>query len=234
MSTGTGTGTQAGPPYAVTAGDVVGRIRAALDDAAGATWSDAELLGFLNEAVGEYSQHLPRVGEVTLAAVAGARRFALPWDVAAVLSVECPAGQEPPVYLSRRRRQSPAFYAGRHYDALLPRDLTGPPALLLSFAPEAGAALAVRFLRPHDSELAAASYLTVPAEHHHVLLQYVLFAAARQLQAREQAAPTNSSNLLMGQLASNARRLELAYLNALNRILYQRLGEGEMVGWSDE
>ena len=231
MSNGTGTGTAAAPPYAVTAGALLGDIRVALDDSGAATWSEAELLGFLNEAVREYSQHLPRLGEVTLAAVAGARRYTLPWDAAAVLSVEYPAGQEPPVFLARRRRRSPAFNAGRAYDALLPRDLTGPPALLLSFAPEVGTALLARFLRPHDSELGASSYVTVPAEHHHVLLQYSLFAAARQLQAREQAAPTNSSNLLMAQLASNARRLELAYLNALNRILYHRLGEGEMVGW---
>ena len=233
MSTGSGTGTVAAPPYAVTAGELVGDIRAALDDGAAATWSDVELLGFLNEATREYSQHLPRVGEVTLAAAVGTRRYALPWDAAAVLSVEYPAGQQPPAYLTRRRRQSPTFSAGRHYDALLPRDLTGPPALLLSFEPEAGTTLAARYLRPHDSELSAGSYVTVPAEHHHVLLQYVLFAAARQLQAREQAAPTNNSNLLMGQLAGNTRRLELAYLNALNRILYHRLGEGEMVGWSE-
>ena len=234
MSTGSGTGTAAAPPYAVTAGELVSQIRLALDDAAAAVWSDGELLGFVNEAAREYSQHLPRLGEVTLAAVADTRRYPLPYDAAAVLSVEYPAGQEPPAFLTRRRRQSPSFAGGRYYDALLPRDLTGPPALLLSFAPAAGTALLARFLRPHDSELSAGSYLTVPSEHHHVLLQYVLFAAARQLMAREQAAPTNNSSLLMGQLASNARRLELAYLNALNRILYQRLGEGEVVGWGGE
>ena len=90
----------------------------------------------------------------------------------------------------------------------------------------------MRYLRPHQSSLTADDYLTVPADHHHVLLQYVLFAAARRQQAGEQAAPTNNSSLLMAQLAANTRRLELAYLNALNRILYHRLGEGEVVGWS--
>jgi hypothetical protein len=216
----------------VTAGDVISEIRAALDDAAAATWSDAELLGYLGEGVREYSVHLPRVVEATLAAVAGERRYALPWDAAAVLSVEYPRGQEPPAYLPRRRYKAQGFAAGRYYDLLPSHDLTQPPALLLSFAPEAGEALAVRYLRPHESDLTADTYLTVPAEHHHVLLQYVLFAAARRLQSAEQAAPTNNSSLLMGQLAANTRRLELAYLNALNRILYQRLGEGEAVVWS--
>ncbi len=55
------------------------------------------------------------------------------------------------------------------------------------------ASLVVGFLRPHESDLSAESNLTVPVEHHHVLLQYVLFAAARQLQAREQAKPTNNT-----------------------------------------
>lgn len=227
----TGTGTRAAAPYAVTAGELLDEIRAALDDAAGATWSDAELLGFLGEAVREYSQHLPRVSEAALAAVAGARRYPLPGDATAVLSVEYPSDREPPAYLYRRRRKSAAFAAGRHYDVALSHDLTTPPQLLLSFEPEAGETLTVRYLRPHQSDLTADDYLTVPAEHHHVLLQYVLFAAARRQQAGEQAGPTNNSSLLMGQLAANARRLELAYLNALNRILYQRLGEGEMVGW---
>ena len=227
----TGTGTRAAAPYAVTAAELVGDVRAALDDTAAATWSDAELLGFLAEAVREYSQHLPRASEVTLAAVAGERRYALPWDAAAVTGVEYPAGQEPPAYLYRAPYKSRRFDDGRHYHVLPSHDLARPPALLLGFDPAAGETLVVRYLHPHDSDLSADTYLTVPAGHHHVLLQYVLFAAARQLQGREQAAPTNNSSLLMAQLAANARRLELAYLNALNRILYHRLGEGEVVGW---
>lgn len=230
MATGSGTGERAAPPHAVTAAELLSDIRAALNDAAAATFSDAELLSFLGEAVREYSQHLPRAAETALAAVAEERRYALPYDTTAVLSVEYPTDREPPVYLARRRYKSPRFH-GACYDVLRSHDLTAPPLLLLALAPEAGETITVRYLRPHASDLTGDTYLTVPAEHHHVLLQYVLFAAARRRQAQEQAAPTNNSNLLMGQLAANARRLELAYLNALNRILYHRLGEGEVVGW---
>jgi hypothetical protein len=204
--------------------------RAALGDG-GSTWSDDELLGFLAEGVREYSQHRPRLGEASLATVAGAMRYALPGDATAVLSVEYPGGAEPPSYIKHRRRKSRGFSDGRHYDALLTRDLTNPPALLLSFETADDETIAVRYLHPHDSDLSAESNLTVPAEHHHVLLAYVLFAAARQLQNKEQAAPTNNSGLLMAQLASNTRRLELAYLQALNRILTHAQGEGEIVVW---
>ena len=234
----TGTGTRAAPPYAVTAGELISDVRVALDDGAAAAWSDAELLGFLAEAVREYSQHLPRVGEAALVAIAGRRRYALPWDAAAVTAVEYPLDREPPAYLTRlpyksRRFDGDGHGHGRHghYDVLLSHDLTRPPELLLGFDPDAGETLVARYLHPHESDLAADTYLTVPADHHHVLIQYVLFAAARQLQAREQTAPTNNSGLLMAQLAANTRRLELAWLNALNRILYHRLGAGEIVVW---
>jgi hypothetical protein len=214
----------------VTAGELLVEIRAALGNG-GAAWSDDELLGFLGEAVREYSLHRPRVSEAALATAAGAMRYALPGDAAAVLSVEYPSGAEPPSYIARLSRKSRRFTGGRHYDVLATRDLTNPPALLLSFETVAGETITARYLRPHDSDLSAESDLTVPAAHHHVLRQYVLFAAARQLQGREQAAPTNNSGLLMAQLASNARRLELAYLAALNRILYHEQGEGEIVVW---
>lgn len=233
IDTGTGTGTPAAAAHAVTAAALLADARVALDDVAEANWSDDELLVFLAEAVREYSQHLPRASETTLAALAGTRRYSLPWDTTAVIAVEYPAGMEPPARLRRRRYKSPAFEAARHYDVLLSHDLTAPPALLLSFDPTAGETIAVRYLRPHESSLTAGTYLTVRADHHHVLVQYILFAAARRLQSREQTTPTNNSSLLMGQLAANARRLELAYLNALNRILYHRLGEGEAVGWGE-
>jgi hypothetical protein len=213
----------------VTAGELINDVRAALGD--GAPWSDAELLGFLAEGVREYSQHRPRLGQASLTAEAGAVRYALPGDATAVLSVEYPAGAEPPSYIMRLGHKSRRFTDGRHYDVVWTRDLSDPPRLLLSFEPEDEETIAVRYVRPHDSDLSAGSNLTVPAEHHHVLLAYVLFAAARQLQSREQAAPTNNSGLLMSQLASNARRLELAYLQALNRILTHAQGEGEIVVW---
>jgi hypothetical protein len=214
----------------VTAGELIAGVRAALGDG-GSSWSDAELLGFLGEGVREYSQHRPRLGEAALVAEAGAVRYALPGDLTAVLSVECPSGAEPPSYIMHARPRSRRFSDGRRYGVLMNRDLTNPPVLLLSFEPTGDETITVRYVHPHDSDLSAESNLTVPADHHHVLVAYVLFAAARQLQGREQVAPTNNSGLLMSQLASNTRRLELAYLQALNRILTHAQGEGEIVSW---
>ncbi len=232
MTEHTGTGTRAAPPYAVTAAALLADCRAALADAGDTpAWSDAELLIFLNEAIREYSQHLPRVAETRLAAVAGVRRYALPADTRALLSVEYPEGRDPAVYLTRLAHKSRRFGQNSSaYDFLPRHDLTAAPSLLLSFDPAAGETLVVRHTQPHASAATANDDLTVPADHHHVLLGYVLFAAARQLQAAEQANPTGGS-LMMAQLAANARRHELAYLNALNRILTQRQGESSVVAW---
>jgi len=231
MTTYTGTGTTAAAPGGATAGTLAAECRAALGDAGEtATWSDGELIGFLNEGLREYSQHLPRVGIVRLAAVAGTRRYALPGDTLAVLSVEYPEGREPAEYLARRPHKSRRFAgAATAYDFLPRHDLTAAPALLLNFDPAADEILAARITRPHAAVAAAADRLTAPAEHHHVLVQYVLFAATRQRQVREQA--TGDNVLLMGQLAANARRHELAYLQSLNRILTQRQGESSVVAW---
>lgn len=228
---GAGTGTPAATPATVTAQNLIDQIQVSLADTAESTFDEDDLLVWLNEAIREYSQHFPRAAEVIIAAEEGETRYALPADAIAVMGVAYPAAAEPPAWLARRGHRSAGFAGARAYDVAWTRDLTEAPELLLGFAPAAGSSLAVRTARPHNSALSAAGNVTVPAEHHHVLIQYVLFAAARQLQAREQAAPTNNSSLLMAQLASNARRLELAYLNALNRILTQRLGEGEVVAW---
>ena len=232
MSTYTGTGSRAEAAGSVAAAAVLADCRAALaDEGQPPAFSDADLLAFLNEAIREYSQHLPRVATVMLTALAGVRRYALPGDTLAVLDVEYPEGAEPAVYLTRRPHKGRAFAAAADaYDFLPRHDLTSPPALLLSFDPTTGTTLRARATRAHAALATVNDYLTVPADHHHVLLQYVLFAAARRLQAAEQAAPTGGS-LLMAQLAANARRLELAYLNALNRILTQRSGESAVVVW---
>lgn len=229
MTTHTGTGTRAGLPGWVTAAALAGQLRVALADESETTWTAAQLLAFINEAIREYSVHLPRQSEAVITAVDGVRRYGLPWDTTDVTSVEYPAGQSPATYLHRLGYRHRRFTsAGRLYDVWGAPD---QPALVLSFDPEPGATLRVRYRHPHAHDLAAEDEVTVPRAHHYVLVQYGLFAAARQLQAAEQANPTSSSSLLMSQLASNTRRLELAYLNALNRILTAGLGEAAVVAW---
>ncbi len=231
MATGSGTGKRAAAGASVPAGELVARLRTMLGDAAAATWSDDELLALLNEAVEEYSVHLPRRSEVRLTAVDGERRYGLPVDTAVVTGAVVGPDEASPVRLLRLSEANGRFRGGAVYDVAWSDDAATPPVLVLGRDWPAGTVLAVRLLRPHDANLSTATAVTVPAAHHHVLLAYGLFAAARRLQQQEQANPTSSSSLLMSQLASNVRRLELAYLHALNRILTGRLGSSERVVW---
>lgn len=230
---GAGTGTPATPAQAITAQELIDdSIRPALNDTAAAEYTDAELLAFLNEAIKEYSQHFPRTAETDLTAVANTRTYNLPVDAINVTAVEYPAGDNPPEFISRMSRQRPSFARFEYYDFLPSGDLTSYPVLLLSFDPVAAETITVTYHYPHDNTLALSDNITVPSDHHHVLVQYVLFAAARQQQATEEANPTSSSSLLMSQYASNTRRYELSYLNAINRIIYHRRGQSVTITWT--
>ena len=109
MTTGSGTGTRAAAGAIVPASELVARLRAMLGDAAASTWSDDELLAILNEAVGEYSVHLPRMGEVRLTAVAGARRYGLPVETAVVTGVVAGPDEAAPVPLAAAGRGERPF-----------------------------------------------------------------------------------------------------------------------------
>lgn len=233
MATGQGQGTPAAVPSSVLAGDLItDAIRPALDDAGSAHFTDAELLSFLNEGIREYSQHLPRIDETTIVAVAQTSDYALPADCTAVLSVEYPLNQWPRTWLTYTRHARADFSIARDaYDYTQPNDADTTPTLILSFRPTAGEMLLVTYQRPHDHALTAADNITVPSEHHHVLIQYVMFAAARQLQAKEEANPSSPNSLLMSQYATNTRRYELIWLNGIQRILYQRRGKSARIAW---
>jgi len=69
------------------------RVRAELNDAGGTPlWSDAALNQWLDEAIREYGEHLPREASVSLTSVAGQAEYALPGDLDRMLRVEHPAG----------------------------------------------------------------------------------------------------------------------------------------------
>lgn len=228
-TTGAGTGTQAAAPGATTAQNLIDQAQVALADTAAAEFSEAQLLQFLNEAIREYSQQLPRLSTTSL--TASGRTYTLPYDLKAVISVEYPAGEEPPCFLAQVPHKALRFTDRPAYDVLHRLDLTSYPQLLLSFDPTAGETIAVRYQHPHNHSLAAADHVTVPADHHHVLISYMLYAASRMQQLIEQANPTGSSSLLMAQLMTNTRRAELTYLNALNRILQATAGQSSSASW---
>src|SRR5690349_11462559 len=69
------------------------RIRSELNDAGGTPlWSDAALNQWLDEAIREYGEQLPREVSLSLTSVGGQAEYALPSDTDRVLRVEHPGG----------------------------------------------------------------------------------------------------------------------------------------------
>lgn len=231
------TTTTAGTPVASGSGfsDLLARCAVALDDALNATWTTAELAVFLNMAIGDYSKHFPRTRQVTLVVQAGQRAVRLPEDMVEALAVAYPAGVEPPAYLGRCAYTHADFgRLARCYDVVIPPDNEGRGELWLSQVPRESGSLTLTYLARHNSIADPHAPLgdsSVPHAHEDLLIRYVTWQAALQLQQREQQAPTSNSSLLMAQYAQNARRLEVSYQTALKQALFAVEGRSRAVTW---
>lgn len=233
MATGSGTGTPALSPSAVSASSLItDHIRIALDDALSLEFTDAELLSFLNEAIREYTQHFPRNLDISIVAVPGQFIYPLPSTCRNILTVEYPADHDPPIHILRITNHPPLSASGPFYEFIPRFDQNTAPLLRLSESPAAGSSLRVTIQQEHNFNLLLSDNITVPADHHHILVHYTLFACARQQLAREEANPTSASSLLMAQYASNTRRYEVIYLNAINRIIFHRRGISSVRSWT--
>ena len=81
---------------------LVDELQVDLSDPGAATWSETELLQFLNDAVKDYSVYFPRVARVDVVTAVADRRYNLPSDYVGLVSVEYPADETLPSYLVRK------------------------------------------------------------------------------------------------------------------------------------
>ena len=216
--------------------DFVNRCQLFLNDEGAGTWDTEMIATFLNDAVRDYSQHFPRVQEQTIETADGIQYYDLAQDFLGVLSVEYPAGQVPPAYLSRKSYTAGGFWhSNSYYDILPNRSADDPDELWISADTAGGEQITVRYHALHTliaDPAAPAESLTVPQEHQQLLVKYVRWQAALHLASAEQQAPTSNSSLLMAQLAQNARRDELAYHTAVAQALYAAEGQSKQAHWT--
>lgn len=216
-----------------TLGNLIDDCEADLADSANAVWSAADIQRWCEDAIVDYSQHFPLIASQTINCSAGDRTYDLASTFKAMISVEYPAGQEPPLYLQPRPYLGHGFWqAGIYYDVIDRGDDTEPAELWLSAAPAAGESIAVTFQSHHPIPATTATLLTVPDEHLPLLRAYVRWQALVQLQAVEEANPTSNSSLLMSQLAINSDRARRAYVDGLARALYAN-AKSVIVSWLD-
>lgn len=204
-----------------------------LDDAGGATWSQSVIEGWVNEAIGGYSVHFPRLISSSINVTAGVRVYELPANFREMVSVAYPAGDSPPNYLGRLPFQRADFWQGDNwYDVVSRRQSGDADELWISRSPSAGESIGVLYQGVHDDGLASGGTVTVPGEHHPILLAHVYWKACLALLSAEQQSPTGSSSLLMGQLSSNADRAKRAYFQAIAQGLAAQEGRSGTAVWS--
>jgi len=215
---------------------LIDRCQVFLNDESDSTW-DTEMIGtFLNDAIRDYSQHFPRVRTAAIDLSTGSNAYNLPEDILGIVSVEYPAGEDPPQYLRRKDYTAVCFWSDEQlYDIVRNRDDANVDELWLSADPNTGETAIIYYNAYHqliaDPSTPGGSN-TVPEEHQQLLVKYVNWQASLHLAFAEQQFPTSNSSLLMAQLAQNARRNELSYHTALQQAIYAAEGLSKYTHWA--
>ena len=200
-------------PGGVTMQMLIDQVQIDLGDVAETTWSEMDLLQWLNDAIRDYSLRWPRTRRVTIAAVSGVHIYDLPDDFLCMVSVAYPGGGERPLYLGQRCYMDAEFWqVDDFYDVVWRHDQDAADELWIGATPEGGESLTVEYLAYHPHNLAAGDNCSVPVEHHHLLRTYAAWRALLWVMILEQQDPTDGSHLLLGQFADNVNEMRMTYL----------------------
>lgn len=161
------------------------RVRAELGDGGGTPlWSDALLHQWLDEAIREYGEQLPREASTSLVSVAGQASYALPSDLDRVLRVEHPDGV---LRLAARPAGGDITSVGAtgRSPAVGTFDVWGGQ-LVLEPAPEAGGeAIQVRYLATYPTPATDGAVLATPSRDDAALVWAVCARALRWINTDE-------------------------------------------------
>jgi len=214
--------------------NLIDACEADLDDSGNAIWSAADIEQWCRDAIADYSLHF-HIGEAaSIACSDDTRSYDLPARFLDVATVEYPAGEDPPQFLDRRPQNHPDFWReDGYFDIQYHNSDTTDDQLLISTKPSTGESITVNWIGMYDNTIATGAAITIPAEHHAILRNYVVWRAILQLKSAEEASPTSNSSLLMSQLAINVDRARRAYTDILAKALYAT-SHSSVVSWQDQ
>lgn len=221
-----------------TLADIADRCQDALADAAAGTWSQNLVEDWVVEAIRSYSNSFPQLGlQQSITTTADTRKYDLEVDFTQVISVEYPVGEDPPEYLIRRDYLHPNFWTEAGYfdivNNMATYDADVRMEIWISEKPAADEYIKVHYYANHTLPTASGDKVTVPDEHQHLLVQFVVWQAWRALTSAEMQDPTSNSSLLMAQMNQNMRDARRDYYRQLD-ILRSQMAEGGIAGvWTD-
>lgn len=213
--------------------NLIDDCEADLGDSSNTTFAAADVEQWCRDAIADISQHFPRVLVKDITTTLDDRQYDLSAGTLDILQVEYPQGEDPPEFLLPRSIYHPQFWnEDGYYDMLRHSDDTDVNEILITTKPPADETIRITHTAEHDNTILTSASLTVLARHQHIMRNYVMWRAALQLKALEEADPTSNSSLLMSQLAINVDRARRSYVDALAKAVYSE-SKGGPVSWQN-
>jgi len=210
------------------------RAQNAINDAAAGVWSQNIIQEWVCEAIRDYNTYFRRTMTSSHSISSSSRTLTLSRLIREVLHVEYPANEDPPQYLTRKNRYAPDFYNSDDYWDFEPINEYGftedggtSPYIVFSTAPTVGETVVVLSRALHDAELSSGSLVTVPDEHQHLLVLFVLWKAHSERTITEAQNPDTSIRLIQ-QMKTAAQMAEQDYRRAI-KLAQQATAPG---GWT--
>ena len=190
-------------------------------------WPNATLDAWIIAGIRLYSAHFPRHWRAALELIEPLAVYVLPggYEHVALLSVEYPAGEDPPRFCRLVAEDSPEFASGGDYYALRGASATGSAAqvgqIVFARMPELGDTCYVEYLAGHTLPTAGtdAAVISVPAQHVEAITAFVEFCALHELEA-DAASAVDESSIVLSQLGQEARRAWLRYKEVMDRLVW--------------
>lgn len=216
-----------------TRADLRRSLRQMLTDAT--AMPDSQLDEWCRQAIYDYSLHFPYSRTASWDAAAGVRFYTIYLEAAttiihAVLGVEYPVGEEPPVMLSRKSQHEADFYGGAYYDLLLEGY---NQVLVLGQTPSGGEGIKIVYESEHLYPTLEDSNLTVPDRHLELLRLFVQWKAISSLELSE-AVDVGRQGDLLRELGLNSRQAAQAYHARMHQLLEATAPGGWVAAWTVE
>ena len=191
-------------------------------------WPNATVDAGIIAGIRLYSAHFPRHWRTELTLIPTVDNYVLPggYELQGLLSVEYPAGEDPPRFCRLVAENSAELASGGDYYAFRGASaVTGVAAhvgqIVFAREPEVGDACYVEYLAGHTLPVAGvdAAVLTVPAHHVEAITAFVEFWALHELEADE-AAALDATTVGLSQLGQGARRAWMRYKEVMDRLMW--------------
>jgi hypothetical protein len=220
--------------------DVANRAQNALNDAGAATWSQSIIEEWVREAIRDYNSYFRRTTTENVTMPSTTNTVDVSPLAREVLAVEYPKDQDSPIYLNRMNRFHPDFYKNSTNFDFEPVNEWGQtedggydPYLTFSTDLASGQQLRVTERAIHDSDLASADLVTIPDEHQHLLILFVLWKAHSERTITEAQDPDTTIRMI-NQMKQAAQMAEQDYRRAISQALKNTAQGGWTLPWKSD